>query len=194
MAHALCNLLAVWARNLANEERALTGQSISFAKLPSARKQELVKSLEQTAANYNIHLGRCDGSWFAISLLNAKFAVQVDKATKDAKKARNGDNDNDNDGNDDDGNENHQFVYDGDLSSDEDSLVEGMANENSGSNSCRIPAKRQRRDTQASPSPTSSSRSASSSRLAGARGRGRASGASSGGRGRGRGRGKAAMQ
>jgi hypothetical protein len=67
----------------------------------------LIKTLENTAAKYKLHISRCDGSWLAASLLKAKFAQNSDQQTKNNKKKANlvagedNDDNGDNDDNDD---------------------------------------------------------------------------------------------
>ncbi|SAM04474.1 hypothetical protein [Absidia glauca] len=85
-AFAVYDLLSMWARNIANEERMFTGESITFAKLPAAKQQELVQSLEARAAKKNLHISRCEGSWMATALLKEKFANHADNATRVQKK------------------------------------------------------------------------------------------------------------
>ncbi|SAL97849.1 hypothetical protein [Absidia glauca] len=197
---ALYEVLSVWSRNLVSEEHVLTGETSTFVKLPSIKKNALIKTWETTAVKYKIHISQ----------------------TKNGKKKVNlvaGENEDDDDDNDDTDldeldeelDEEHQdeldqfFINEENLSSDLDSLAEegryytisyNIQYDHTNIESF-LQAKRQRKDSSryrttsspASPSLASPPASSSRSRAAAASGPASSSAASPGRGSRSRGRG-----
>jgi hypothetical protein len=136
-AFAVYDLLSMWARNITNEELMFVGVSPTFAKLTSAKQQELVHALETCAAKYNLHISRCEDSWMAKALLKEKFSHHADNATRMQKRKKgvvvtpgpdsvDNDNDNDNDDNDNDDNDNDDNDSDNDSDAEEQQRLTGV--------------------------------------------------------------------
>ncbi|SAM00088.1 hypothetical protein [Absidia glauca] len=84
-AHAVFNLVSLWAKNLADGEIALLGTTPTFPSLDLAKQEEMIANLEASGLRYGIHLARAKDSLIARYLLTSKFATPHDQACKQAK-------------------------------------------------------------------------------------------------------------